>query len=290
MSNYTIEGLCETGPRYAMAMLIECINSGEPFVTYGQIAGELEYQLNIDKIFPTHIGSVAGTLMNTILEKYPRAPLINLLVTRPNGIPGRGVGSYLAARYKNKKLANWVDIPIEKKKQIVENERKKIFKFQSWHKIYKELFGKVVALRKKDETEDYDPNVSGGRGGSAESDEHKRLKEWVAKNPTKIGLNKSFGKGAMEARLLSGDEVDVLFSDGNTYKTVEVKSLRSKDGDLQRGIYQCVKYREVKKAEHLPYSINVQSILVAERDLNSELKIRAKLLGVKFMCVSVNKK
>ena len=36
--------------------------------------------------------------------------------------------------------------------------------------------------------------------------------------------------------------------------------------------------------------INVQSILIAERDLNPELKARAKLLNIKFKCVSVNKK
>ena len=88
--------------------------------------------------------------------------------------------------------------------------------------------------------------------------------------------------------MLSGDEIDVLFSDGNSFRTVEVKSKRSNDADLKRGIYQCVKYREIKIAEHAPYDVDVQSILVTERELTPELKERAKLLNVKFKCVSVN--
>lgn len=142
-------------------------------------------------------------------------------------------------------------------------------------------------MRKKSGTE-YDNPDATRRGGPAESEEHKRLKAWVAKNPHGIGVRKSFGCGITESRLLSGDEIDVLFSDGNSFRTVEVKSKRSNNEDLKRGIYQCVKYREIKKAEHAPYDVDVQSILVTERDLTPELKERAKLLKVKWTCVSVN--
>ena len=79
-----------------------------------------------------------------------------------------------------------------------------------------------------------------------------------------------------------------MFSYGNSFRAIEVKSCRSNDEDFKRGIYQCVKYREVKRAEHLPYEIDVESILMTERELNSELKERAKLLGIKLKCVSVN--
>jgi hypothetical protein len=81
-----------------------------------------------------------------------------------------------------------------------------------------------------------------------------------------------------------------MFSDGDSFRMVEVKSCKSNDEDLRRGIYQCVKYREVKKSEHLPYEIDVQSILVTERELNSGLKERARILGIKHKCVFVNKK
>ena len=289
MSTYTIEQLGNDGPQFAMAMLLECIKSGEPFITYGDIGSELEHQLKINTIFPTQIGHVAGSLMNRILEIAPNAPLINVLITRPSGIPGVGVGSYLADRYNNNSLRKWNKVTLKRKKEIIERERKKIFKYKKWDEINKKLFGKSAKnkLRKKPEAEKDNHNAN-HHGGPAESKEHKRLKAWVANNPQGIGIRKSFGSGAKESRLLSGDEIDVLFSDGDSFRTVEVKSKRSNNEDLKRGIYQCVKYREIKKAEHAPYDVDVQSILVTERELTPELKERAKLLKVKLKCVSVN--
>jgi len=89
-------------------------------------------------------------------------------------------------------------------------------------------------------------------------------------------------------KLSNSTLIDVLFSDGDSFVVVEVKSKRSNDEDFKRGIYQCVKYREVKSAEHAPYTVNIQSILVTERELAPKLKERAKLLNVKLKCVSVN--
>lgn len=290
MPTYTIKQLGDDGPQFAMAMLIECIKSGEPFVTYGDIGAELEYQLKINTIFPTQIGNVAGSLMNKILEIAPDAPLINVLITRPSGIPGVGVGGYLADRYNNNRLRKWKNVSLKRKKEIIERERKKILQYKKWEDINNKLFGKAakIKLRNKSGTE-YDNPDAIRRGGPAESKEHKKLKAWVVKNPHGIGISKSFGFGVPESRLLSGDEIDVLFSNGNSFRTVEVKSKCSNDADLKRGIYQCVKYREIKIAEHAPFDVDVQSILVTERILPVELKERARLLKVKLKCVSVNK-
>lgn len=87
---YTIQQLRNEGPKYAMAMLLQCIEAGEPFLTYGALARVVECQLGIEKIFPTHIGHVAGALMDMALAIDPKAPLINLLIIRPDGIPGKG--------------------------------------------------------------------------------------------------------------------------------------------------------------------------------------------------------
>lgn len=291
MSTYTVEQLCEEGTQYAMAMLLRCIESGEPFITYGAVKSELEYQLEIETIFPTQIGSVAGTLMDQILELYPKAPLINVLITRPNGIPGVGVGGYLASRYNSSRLSDWDNVKLAKKKEIVNSERRKIFNYDKWHEINETLFGSFAKdnIQKPAGCED-DFESSNGFGGEAESEEHLKLKEWVASHPDKVGIRKSFGKGQVESRLLSGDEIDVLFGDGNSFKVIEVKSCRSNDEDFKRGIYQCVKYRAVKIAEHLPYEVDVQPILVTERELPPELKERARILGVKCKTVAVNKK
>lgn len=293
MATYTVDQLCEEGPQFAMAMLLRCLKAGESFVTYGNIRDELQYQLGIDKIFSTQIGHVAGTLMDQILEVAPRAPLINSLITRPDGIPGKGVGGYFADRYKVEKYREWDNVSKQQKRKVVDSERRKVFRYENWQKINKKLFGDgPLSKLRKPQGREVDGFSTNGMnyGGPAESEEHRKLKEWVAAHPQKIGLRKSFGKGVSESSLLSGDTIDVLFSDGNEYVTVEVKSCRSNDEDFRRGIYQCVKYRKVKESEHLPNKVSVGALLVTEREVNAELKERARLLKVGLKCLHINKK
>ena len=285
MSEYTVKELCERGSQYAMAMLIRCIESGEPFVTYGSMAAELEHQLKIKKVFSVHVGAVAGHLIERIHKDSPEAPLINILVTQPNGIPGKGAGYSLANRYGDEKLEEWDKIPLGEKLRIIDRERRKIFRYQHWGDINGRLFGSsaMEKLLSVQGTE-YDAR------GEGESEEHKNLKKWVASNPQKIGLGSSFSNGKTEVPLLSGDKIDVEFSEGLSFAVVEVKSCRSNDADLRRGIYQCVKYREVKKAEHCPIDIKIRAILVTERELNSELRERAKSLGIELIVASIDRK
>lgn len=288
MGTYTIQQLCEEGPQYAMAMLLRAMDAGEPFVTYGAIRSELEYQLKIPQIFSTQIGHVAGRLMDDIFTIDPNAPLINVMIARPNGIPGVGAGGYLAKRYGNPKLKKWDNISLKRKIDIIAAEHEKIFRYRKWAALNQELYGPSAGskLRTPVVAEDYDP--TGHHGGPAESEEHKRLKAWVANNPIGVGLAASFGQGKEEVRLLSGDEIDVMFTAGNSYRVVEVKSRRSNDVDFQRGIYQCVKYREVKKAEQAPLELDVEAVLVTERELNAELRARAQLLGIRLRVVSID--
>lgn len=79
-----------------------------------------------------------------------------------------------------------------------------------------------------------------------------------------------------------------MFTHQGELREVEVKSIRSSDGDLRCGICQCVKYREVKKAEVYPYEADIETIPVTERKLPSELQERARQLGIKTKCVAVN--
>lgn len=288
MPAYTVEELRKDGPPFAMAMLLKSIDHGESFVTYGEIRRELEYQLNVQRIFPTQIGEVAGSLMDQILAVDPDAPLINVLITRGSGIPGTGAGGYLAKRYQSPRLKNLDKISKQEKLEIVERERKKVFLYKKWDSINHKLYGRDTSGKLREQPAEETDYNSGGYGGPAESEEHKKLKAWVAADPSRIGLSKRFGAGVPEYRLMSGDEVDVMFLSKNTFCAVEVKSIKSNDDDLKRGIYQCVKYREVKTAEVAPYYSDVEAILVVERELPSELKERAKILGIKCKCVSVN--
>jgi len=291
LSSYTKEDLCERGTPFAMAMLLRAITEGEPFVTYGAIKAELEQQLDIDSIFTIHIGAVAGALMNDIMEQDPKAPLINVIIARPDGIPGRGASGYLANRYKDASLRDWENVSRKKKLEVVERERNKIFEYPHWQKIATALYGKIRPLAKPNlQGNEHDFPPLSARGGEAESPEHRRLKIWVSENPEKIGLKALPQSVKVEAKLLSGDEIDVLFSTGMSFHAVEVKSSRSNDADFLRGIYQCVKYREVKRAEHAPFDASVEAILVTEASIPPELAERAALLGVKWRQVSVNSK
>lgn len=253
--SHTIEEIIGTGAPIALRMLIEAIHKGEPFVTYGDIAAEIHAKLGGKKIFSTRIGAVAGSMMDQILDHDPKAPLINALITRPDGLPGDGVSGYLAERYRQPGLKKWKTVSKSKKLKIVERERKKVRRYTGWEKLEKELFGSPASIKRLNQiSKEKDGNSPNGRrGGAPESEEHKKLKEWV-----RIAV-------------------------------VEVKSCRSGDGDLKRGIYQCVKYRAVKKAQEQPVKTSVRAILVTERDLPPQLKERARLLRVKTKKVSINK-
>lgn len=273
-----------------MAMLLRSFVEGEQFVTYGAIRSEPEHQLGIAKIFSPQIGHVAGSLMDKILEVDPNAPLINVLITRGNGVPGKGAGHYLATRYRDPKLKRWDSVPTQEKIRLVERERKAVLGYRNWDAIFGKLFDPSIREKIRDAPTNESDYFGKPRGGEAESEEHKRLKRWVAEDPTRIGLSAEFGEGVPECWLESGDKVDVMFSSLNTFRAIEVKSIRSSDEDLKRGIYQCLKYREVKRAEVKPYEADVDAILVTERPLPSELSERAKLLKIKCKCVTVNAK
>jgi hypothetical protein len=81
-----------------------------------------------------------------------------------------------------------------------------------------------------------------GKGG--ESKEHKDLKEYIAKNPDKIGLKKNEVDPAVEHPFISGDLVDILFFPfliGNTNTVVEIEL-----DNVEPGIHQVIKYRALR--------------------------------------------
>ena len=160
---------------------------------------------------------------------------------------------------------------------------------KNWDQVFQTAFGeRPNKLDQKTFTErDGKPLEALFPRGKGESEQHKRLKEWASNNPSAIGLPRGF-VGEVEQDLLSGDRVDVLFTRGEEFAVVEVKSCLSSDDDLRRGIYQCVKYKEVVRATRLPVEVDVRAILLSERELPAELAARAKLLRVKSRVHKVN--
>lgn len=98
-------------------------------------------------------------------------------------------------------------------------------------------------------------------GAGGEGEEHKRLKEWVAKNPEFLGLKNIIKTEVEEHIFPSGDLPDVVFSCRNgKYAVIEVET----DYPLP-GAYQSIKYKSLLCAElGLPLgSSDVETILVA---------------------------
>lgn len=100
--------------------------------------------------------------------------------------------------------------------------------------------------------------------GGPETEEHRRLKEHVARSPGMFDLRRGL-VGKIEHRLPSGDCVDVFFQNGDDWLAIEVKSRLSPVADIVRGMFQCVKYRAVIEAQQrscrLPQSVRVVLVL-----------------------------
>ena len=287
---YKREWLNQVGAPYLLSLILEKLETmDEPFVTYGETAEMLERELETSKIFSLHIGGVAGKMMNEIMSVARDAPPINALVTSTSGIPGVGFASYHDDLWRAERGRKWEGMDKGQKLEVVKGVRKAVRDYKGWDRIFQEAFGdRPSKLERKRFTEqDGKPAETALPRGKGESEQHRRLKEWARDNPSKIGLPLGF-EGESESDLLSGDRIDVLFTRGEEFAVVEVKSCLSSDDDLRRGIYQCVKYRAVIKATRLPVEVDVRAILLSERELPSELAARAKLLGVKSRVNKMN--
>lgn len=134
-------------------------------------------------------------------------------------------------------------------------------------------------------------------GGRGEGLEHKTLKELVHENCGKIlrtvrGRRVTVKDCQMEYELPSGDRVDVSAWDQEPVCWhIEVKSKISSPADVERGIYQCVKYKAVAEAVERVAprkGRTVKSILVVEKDLPADLDDLAKELRIYVHRISVD--
>lgn len=292
---YTVEDLCDRGSEPMMQLLLTRIPK-RATATYGEIARMLQRQLSIkSKIFPVHIGNVAGDLMDLILRKAPDAPLINLLVVAEgNGLPSRGCYGYIERRRRLAK-GSVEKMPRPERKTLIEDLSREVFDYDKWDSVFRGVFDHAPAAPNDSRLErfterDGRPESWGGRGGG-ESEEHKRLKQHVLENPDCVGIDtRSIQSKRTEQKLLSGDSVDAFFSTDPISYLVEVKSILSSEDDLKRGIYQCLKYRVVLAAhQEKPLDTDeVMAILVMEVDLPPDLKKLAKRLGVKTFTLRLN--
>jgi hypothetical protein len=281
----------DAGLRFTFEYLM-LVTAADSWITYGEIADRLQTDMAIDgKVFPTHIGGVVGTLMERILEVDHSAPLINLLViNQRTRQPSSGADEFLWHRFHLPRRL----IPRDRRRRLVEKEAISAYGFDGWPRIYRRLFGipppEIDPASLVTGTEGDPPR--GGFGGPAESREHRRLKEYIYGHPALVGAPARPKRAKMEFALLSQDEVNVFFEHRDTAHLIEVKSIRSSEPDLKRGVYQCVKYRAVFQAQRIDTTpdISIQVTLVTEIQPSSDIQALAKRNRVRIRVVPVNRR
>lgn len=95
--------------------------------------------------------------------------------------------------------------------------------------------------------------------------------------------------GRSEKGLSSGDRLDAYFDNGRLRLAVEVKASHASDDELMRGVYQCIKYRAVLRAEQQAMRLvpNGNAVLVSTRVPSRKAKALMKRLHVSFLLAPI---
>lgn len=255
-------------------------------LTYGRVKARLESECRFGAVFPVAIGRVAGAAMDRMLERDPTAPLLNvLLVGAATGLPGAGAAAYLRKRHSGKDWLRRKEAHRDKRwRALIEDEARRVYAYRRWGEIYRDVSERGLELLKDQPDSPAGKDRSRGKGG--EGPNHRALKLRVFREPDLVQKGLRADIARTEEELLSGDRVDVLcYADDRTV-AIEVKSRDSDWADFRRGVYQCVKYQAVLRAQDIRHDPNVQAWLVTEGPLPGDLKELARRLGVRTKVVA----
>jgi hypothetical protein len=268
--------LYQVRARKALPILVRQALSGKP-IFYEALATEL--QMSNPRNLNFVLGSIGVTLNELSSDPdWGEIPQIqSLVINKQRRLPGEGFESFLALRMKE-----YQRLSLAEKRAYLDAYWHEVYSYPYWLDVL-EAFDLVPAT--KDAARIIANAKTGKSGGGGEGEEHRRLKEYVATNPGIIGLPHNFVPGTIETPLPSGDRLDVLFDTPKRQVAVEVKSRISNEVDLTRGLFQCVKYLAVMKAERgfegKQHSIDV--ILVVGRSFPDNLRSLQSSLGVQVL-------
>ena len=289
----------------AFPLLIWCAANGEK-ITYEELNRYLLKEgfseINYKGSSKRFMGHPAGLVGEYMLDQG--LPIINsLLVQAGTGIPGSGAEHFIGQHLNASELRRY--------NRLTASQKKKFLSDYIWSEIHAHDWSPVIRANRLDLTKfsksDFalkkpvkkknDKSLKGNLGKykkqigkrnfDGESAEHLKLKDLVLKNIDEIATLKKFRftrkDGSKEYLLPSADRIDLLFKNSRGVVGVEVKSIRSDDADLYRGIYQCIKYKYLIQAELLEDGKYPQAecILITQRPLPPELKELASRFNVK---------
>lgn len=281
--------------RAALPILIWCAKNGRT-ITYGQLDQEIVNRGLGHHVMAVQYGYPAGSIGSALIETEeewgePIPPLNAIVVNAGNGLPGKGVNYYLERYYEPDESVD--DMSEDEKRAVVEEIHEDIFAYEHWDDVLREYGLRPIRDGIENEANDADEIEKPGRGGwssEGESKQHRKVKEFVAANPHIVGLPRNNRQGQTEYLFASGDKADIVFETENGYLGVEVKSIISNDADLNRGLFQAVKYQALLRSEQKAVLSppSARAVLVTERSLPAALQNLADILGIAVYVISVN--
>jgi hypothetical protein len=276
----------------ALPVLIRWAQEGEPR-SYSDLAQELHDTYgHVIKPRKDLYGAVAGGITQAIQwlsEQWnePIPPLHAIVINKNTKHPGEGAIRISPAYFAGKNLETGAD-----RREQLKEAMEDVFTYPDWDRVARALGASILPRSGGLKPNDPDsvlrlPRVQ--QGGGPESAEHQALKRWVAARPDELEDHGTFPAGSNEKLLSSGDRLDVYFENTAQRLGVEVKTSRCSEDELQRGVYQAVKYRAILRAEqkalrHVP---NGDAVLVCTRAPNAETKALIKRLQVRFQQLPV---
>lgn len=250
---------------------------GRLTLTYPRAKMRLESECGFDEIFPTLVGRTAGAAMDRIQACDPSVPLLNvLLVSSITGVPGAGAVAYLRERYPRE---DWLGRRGAHKdprwRDLIEAEAELVYAYRRWDALYRQVYGSGVPRGTGERVSAARAVSRGGEGPN-----HRALRLRVAADPGLVQRGLRAEMAETEVELPSGDRVDVVCYHASRTVAIEVKSSDSDSADLNRGVYQCVKYRAVLEAQDIRRHPRVLAWLVTEEPLPDDVRALARRLGV----------
>jgi len=114
-------------------------------------------------------------------------------------------------------------------------------------------------------------------GPTEESEDHKKLKNWIAEHPEELGLKNVKEKEIEKHVFPSGDVPDIVFIlENNNYAVVEIET-----GDLFQGAYQSLKYKVLLCAEkNLPINSKLVRAFLVAYEIPQDVKDFCQKYGI----------
>lgn len=245
-------------------------------IVYADLAEELGMPNPRNLNYP--LGAIGQTLKELSESWGETIPQIQVIAVNQNtGLPGEGFEGFVENVEEFQKLEQW------QKKSELAKIMEAVCAYEKWDLVLRELGLEPAPVPRSGATGP--ENGSSRRNSGGEGKEHRRLKQYVKDNPSCVGINRKILESEMERNLPSGDSMDVSFEIKDCWVGVEIKPRTADESDIERGLYQCVKYRAVMEG-HLAVQASrkdVEVILALGRLLPKRLLAVKNILGVKVI-------